>query len=165
MSDDAALTAWLRQLPDSELVALLQQRPDLASPPPSSLSALAGRALSRQSVRAATANLDRAGLLDAVELIQSDILEVAAPAEHGILLCNPPYGVRLEEQESLAAFYPQLASALKKNFAGWTCYFLTADLRMPKLMRLSPSKKTPLYNGAIECRLFEFKMVAGSNRR
>lgn len=35
---------------------------------------------------------------------------------------------------------------------------------MPKLMRLTPSKKTPLYNGAIECRLFEFKMVAGSNR-
>ena len=37
--------------------------------------------------------------------------------------------------------------------------------RLPKLMRLTPSKKTPLYNGAIECRLFEFKMVAGSNRR
>jgi len=137
----------------------------LAGEKPAAWADIFGADLSPQSVRAATANLDRAGLLDAVELIQSDILEVAAPANHGILLCNPPYGVRLEEQESLAAFYPQLASALKKNFAGWTCYFLTADLRMPKLMRLTPSKKTPLYNGALECRLFEIKMVAGSNRK
>ena len=59
---------------------------------------------------------------------------------------------------------PLLGTALKRKFAGWNCYLLTADLRMPKLMRLTPSKKTPLYNGAIECRVFEFKMVAGSNR-
>lgn len=136
----------------------------LAAEKPVAWAQMFGADVSAQAVRAATANLDRAGLLDAVELIQSDILEVAAPADHGILVCNPPYGVRLEEQESLAAFYPQLATALKKNFAGWTCYFFTADLRMPKLMRLTPSKKTPLYNGALECRLFEIRMVAGSNR-
>ena len=80
------------------------------------------------------------------------------------MVANPPYGERLSEQEELAAFYPPLGSALKRNFAGWNCYLLTADLRLPKLMRLTPSKKTPLYNGAIECRLFEFKMVSGSNR-
>jgi putative N6-adenine-specific DNA methylase len=137
----------------------------LAGEKPVAWAQLFGADISAQAVRAATANLDRAGLLDAVELIQSDMLEVAAPTDGGILVCNPPYGVRLEEQESLAAFYPQLATALKKNFAGWTCYFFTADLRMPKLMRLTPSKKTPLYNGALECRLFEIRMVAGSNRK
>ncbi|MFC5302227.1 THUMP domain-containing class I SAM-dependent RNA methyltransferase [Azospira restricta] len=136
----------------------------LAAEKPVAWAQLFGADVSAQAVRAATANLDRAGLLEAVELIQSDILEVAAPADGGILVCNPPYGVRLEEQESLAAFYPQLATALKKNFAGWTCHFFTADLRMPKLMRLTPSRKTPLYNGALECRLFEIRMVAGSNR-
>ncbi|MBW7902075.1 MAG: methyltransferase [Rhodocyclaceae bacterium] len=137
----------------------------LAAEKPVAWAQLFGADVSAQALRAATANLDRAGLLDAVELIQSDILEVAAPAERGILVCNPPYGVRLEEQESLAAFYPKLSTALKKNFAGWTCHFFTADLRMPKLMRLAPSRKTPLYNGALECRLFEIRMVAGSNRK
>lgn len=136
----------------------------LAAEKPVAWAQLYGADISAQAVRAATANLDRAGLLDAVEMIQSDILEVAAPADGGILVCNPPYGVRLEEQESLAALYPQLAAVLKKNFAGWTCHFFTADLRMPKLMRLTPSKKMPLYNGALECRLFEIRMVAGSNR-
>lgn len=125
---------------------------------------LYGSDISAQSVRAATANLDRAGLLEAVELVSADMLEIEAPKDSGVLVCNPPYGVRLEEQDSLATLYPQLGTALKRHFAGWNCYFFTADLRMPKLMRLTPSKKTPLYNGALECRLFEIKMVAGSNR-
>ena len=123
-----------------------------------------GSDISPVSVRAALANLDRAGLLPAVTLTSGDIREIAAPVSSGIMVANPPYGERLSEQEELAAFYPELGSALKRRFAGWTCYLLTADLRMPKLMRLTPSKKTPLFNGAIECRLFEFKMVAGSNR-
>ena len=128
-----------------------------------------GSDISPVAVRAALANLDRAGLLPAVKLSSGDLLEIDAPPRNedqvGIMIANPPYGERLSEQDELAAFYPQLGSALKRNFAGWNCYLLTADMRMPKLMRLTPSKKTPLYNGAIECRLFEFKMVAGSNRR
>ena len=123
-----------------------------------------GSDISPVSVRAALANLDRAGLLPAVTLSSGDLLEIAAPAPEGIMVSNPPYGERLSEQDELAAFYPPLGSALKRNFAGWNCYLLTADMRLPKLMRLTPSKKTPLYNGAIECRLFEFKMVSGSNR-
>ena len=124
-----------------------------------------GSDLSPIAVRAALANLDRAELLASVSLSRGDLLEIAAPAESGVLIANPPYGERLSEQDELAAFYPLLGSALKRNFAGWNVYLLSADLRLPKLMRLAPSKKTPLYNGMLECRLFEFKMVAGSNRR
>ena len=80
-------------------------------------------------------------------------------------MANPPYGIRIGEDDELAEIYPLWASTLKNIFAGWRTYFLTSDLRMPKLMRLSPSKKTPLYNGALDCRLFEIKMVAGSNRK
>lgn len=123
-----------------------------------------GSDISPVAVRATLANLDRAGLLAAVALSSGDLLEADAPATAGILVANPPYGERLSEQDELAAFYPLLGGALKRKFAGWTCCLLSADMRMPKLMRLTPSRRTPLYNGAIECRLFEFKMVAGSNR-
>lgn len=116
------------------------------------------------AVRAALANLDRAGLLSAVSLSSGDILDIDAPASSGVMIANPPYGERLSEQDELAAFYPLLGSALKRKFAGWCCYLLSADTRLPKLMRLTPSKRTPLFNGALECRLYEFKMVAGSNR-
>jgi putative N6-adenine-specific DNA methylase len=131
---------------------------------PAANAQIYGSDISPVAVRAALANLDRAGLLPAVTLSSGDVLEIDAPAPAGIMIANPPYGERLSELEELAAFYPPLGSALKRKFAGWNCYLLTADMRLPKLMRLTPSKKTPLYNGAIECRLFEFKMVAGSNR-
>ena len=78
---------------------------------------------------------------------------------------NPPYGERMGSEEELAGFYPRLGDALKKKFPGWRCYVFTADLRLPKLIRLEPSARTPLWNGALECRLYEFEMVAGSRRR
>ena len=118
-----------------------------------------------RAFRAALANLDRAGLLPAVELLQADIREVEAPAESGVLVCNPPYGVRLAEQDELAALYPEIGAALKRNFAGWDCHFLSADTRLPKLFGLKPHRKTPLFNGNLECRLYGFRMVSGSNRR
>jgi len=92
------------------------------------------------------------------------VLDLKPPAKEGILVTNPPYGVRLGEQEELAAFYPRLGDALKQNFPGWRAYIFTADLRLPKLIGLTASRRTPLFNGALECRLFEFKMVRGSLR-
>jgi putative N6-adenine-specific DNA methylase len=58
-----------------------------------------------------------------------------------------------------------LGDALKQRFAGWRACIFTADLRLPKLIRLTPSRRTPLFNGALECRLYEFKLVEGSMRR
>ncbi len=109
-------------------------------------------------------NLAEAGVERWVKLEQSDVLQRAAPAPQGVMVMNPPYGERMGSADELAAFYPKLGDALKKNFAGWRCYIFTADLRLPKLIRLQPSKRTPLWNGALECRLYEFKIIAGSNR-
>ena len=118
-----------------------------------------------RAVRIAKQNLDEAGLSEAVQLTQINITEVIPPADSGVLVANPPYGVRIGEDEELAVLYPKIGEALKRKFAGWNTYFLTNDLRLPKLMRLTPSKRTPLFNGPLECRLFEIKMVAGSNRK
>ena len=118
-----------------------------------------------EALKLARTNLEAAGLADSVSLKQVNILEIAAPAESGVLVTNPPYGVRLGELDELAAFYPKLGNELKKKFAGWRAYLFTADMRVPKLIGLSPSKRTPLFNGPLECRLYEFKMVSGAMRR
>ena len=110
-------------------------------------------------------NLAGAGVERWVKLERADILQRAAPAASGVMIANPPYGERIGSKEELAAFYPELGHALKKNYAGWRCHFFTADLRLAKLIRLQPARRVPLYNGALECRLFEFVIVAGSNRR
>ena len=118
-----------------------------------------------RAVRIAKQNLEAAGLLEAVQLSHVEFTALVPPADHGVLVANPPYGVRIGEDEALALLYPKMGEALKRKFAGWNTYFLTNDLRLPKLMRLTPSKRTPLFNGPLECRLFEIKMVAGSNRK
>jgi putative N6-adenine-specific DNA methylase len=117
-----------------------------------------------RSLRDADSNLKAAGLREAVTLSKADILDIAPPAESGVLVMNPPYGVRLGEEEELAALYPKLGDVLKRNFANWRAYIISADANLPKLIRLSASKKTPLFNGALECRLYEYKLVEGSNR-
>ncbi len=117
------------------------------------------------AVRATRRNLQEAGFANAVTVDRADILETQPLTDNGIMVTNPPYGERIGEQDELACFYPQLGSALKKHWAGWNCFFFTADLRLPKLVGLKPSRKTPLFNGPLECRLFEIRMVAGSNRK
>ena len=118
-----------------------------------------------RALAAARRNLAAAGVERWVTLEQVNVLASRAPAEAGVMIANPPYGERIGDRDDLAAFYPKLGDALKRNFAGWRCHFFTADLRMPKLIRLQPSRKLPLYNGALECRLYEFRIVAGSNRK
>ena len=110
-------------------------------------------------------NLAAAGVERWVKLERADVLGRAAPAASGVMIANPPYGERIGNAEALARFYPRLGDALKRNFAGWRCHFFTADLRLAKLIRLQPARRVPLYNGALECRLYEFRIVSGSHRK
>ncbi len=110
------------------------------------------------------ANLAAAGLADAVRVEHADVLLRAAPAPAGIIVSNPPYGHRLADSSSLAAFYPRLGDAFKRNFAGWTAFLLSGDTRLAKLIGLKASRRTPLFNGALECRLYEYRVVSGSHR-
>lgn len=110
-------------------------------------------------------NLAAAGLAACVTLERADLLTREAPEPGGVMVSNPPYGVRIGEQQELAAFYPALGDALKQRWAGWRCYFLSADAQLPKLIGLKASRRTPLFNGALECRVYEYRMVAGGMRR
>jgi putative N6-adenine-specific DNA methylase len=127
-------------------------------------SPIFGSDLSGDALKAAHTNLVANGVDRVVSLKRADVLEITAPASHGIIVTNPPYGVRLGEQQQLAEFYPKLGDVLKRQFSGWRAYLLSADMRLPKLIRLAASKRTPLFNGALECRLFEYKMVEGEMR-
>jgi putative N6-adenine-specific DNA methylase len=138
--------------------AAARRRPALALP-------IYGRDKSGSTLKLAHENLGAAGLAEAVQLKQVDVLESSPPANTGIIVMNPPYGERLAGREELAAFYPRLGDTLKKRYAGWTAYILSADMQLPRLIGLAASRRTPLYNGALECRLFEYKLVTGSLRR
>ncbi|MGC4096966.1 MAG: THUMP domain-containing protein [Nitrospira sp.] len=116
-------------------------------------------------VKVAQRTFHGAGVATDIQLKPSHILDLTAPADKGILVINPPYGIRLSGSEELESFYPKLGDWLKQRFAGWRAYVLTGDARVPKLIGLTPSKRIPLFNGALECRLYEFVIVQGGARR
>jgi putative N6-adenine-specific DNA methylase len=136
-------------------------------------------------------NAERAGVGQAIQFKTADALQRPAPADAGVMLLNPPYGERIapkgrgaaanaaneaaeqparsgreqaEGAENIDAFFSQLATHWKRAYAGWTAWVLSPDAKLPQRMRLKESRRVPLWNGPIECRLLKFELVAGSNR-
>jgi putative N6-adenine-specific DNA methylase len=133
-----------------------------------------GSDISGDMVAMTRSNLRKAGIQFEVPLKQIEAQEVKPPTETpGILLTNPPYGERIgvrgdstiEDDDMAKAFFSAFGTTLKQRFPGWKVFLFTADLGVPKLLRLKEARKTPFFNGALECRLFRFDMVAGFNRR
>ena len=136
-------------------------------------------------------NAQRAGVETAITFNGGDALERPAPALPadlpGTLMINPPYGERIDvagkaasragadraaedrdNREAPSDFFARLAGHWKRAYtqhpAGWTAYVLSPDMKLPSAMRLKESRRVPMWNGPIECRLFRFDLVAGSAR-
>jgi len=139
-------------------------RDRIRTTPPAAPSIFASD-IAERSVGNTRSNVRHARVDGFVRVERADVLQRDAPAPEGVLLFNPPYGVRLAESEPLASFYPRLGDALKRRYAGWVAFVFTGDLRLARLIGLKPERRTPLWNGAIECRLFAFRLVAGTMRR
>jgi len=139
----------------------------------------------------ATRNAERAGVLHAIEFKTGDALQRPAPVESGLLMFNPPYGERIDpkgtgqggrrqqaNEEPVAPrsgreqfdaaeaddFFQRLSAHWKRQYTGWTAWILSPDMKLPTAMRLKESRRVVLFNGPIECRLFKFDLVAGSNK-
>ena len=133
----------------------------------------------------ATRNAERAGVAGALVLKTADALQRLPPAAAGTIVMNPPYGERIGAKGSGSGsgsgpgaaaasreafegggtpeqFFGALATHWKHHYAGWTAWVLSPEMKLPGLMRLKESRRVPLYNGAIECRLFRFDLVAGA---
>jgi len=157
--------------------ALRDEAAQMRRPPPVPVF---GSDVAFRMVDFASRNAERAGVADAVQLRGGDALQRMPPSDTpGLMLVNPPYGERIEaagvagrgrggreqaQQEQDGDFFAQLAAHWKRHYAGWTAWVLTPDLKLPARMRLKESRRVPMWNGPIECRLFRFDMVAGSAR-
>jgi len=75
----------------------------------------------------------------------------------GTILCNPPYGVRLLGEE-VETFYREMGEALKKRCRGWTAYLLSGNAAVTRFLGLKASRKLPVMNGPIDCRLLKYEL-------
>lgn len=171
-SDDASRAQWQR------LKSHAQSRVHASAVP------IFASDVSFRMVDFARRNAQRAGVEQAIQFNGGDALERPAPVLpeglHGTLMINPPYGERIDVAgkargdrggDNKAApddFFPRLATHWKRAYtqapAGWTAFVLSPDMKLPSAMRLKESRRVPMWNGPIECRLFRFDLVAGSAR-
>jgi putative N6-adenine-specific DNA methylase len=151
----------------------------IALPPAGHTALIYGSDVSHRMVDFAQRNAERAGVASVIEFRGGDALQRMPPIDvaqtgGGVLMLNPPYGERIgiggiagqgvrevAHTDDGGEFFNQLASHWKKNYSGWTAWVLTPDLKLPGKMRLKESRRVPLWNGPIECRLFKFSMVQG----
>ena len=167
----------LKQEADSQVV----------KPEPGQAPLVFGSDVSHRMVDFAQRNAQRAGVADVIEFRGGDALQRLPPSDvPGVMLINPPYGERIAvagvagisgaeqggrsgareeaQTEDGGEFFSQLATHWKKSYSGWTAWVLTPDLKLPSKMRLKESRRVPMWNGPLECRLFKFDMVKGSAR-
>ena len=111
------------------------------------------------AIRAAIANANRAGLGEHLSFERRDVASLAPAAEpRGLVLVNPPYGARLEDERTLGPIYEALGRSLAANFEGWACGVFTGNPPLGRALGLRAHRSHTFLNGAIECRLLRFEI-------
>ena len=112
-------------------------------------------------VSLAMANARKAGLGDLIDCRDGDATKLSLPCDEGILICNPPYGQRMMEQQSAQRLYAALGRHLK--FAdGWKKYVITSEPEFEHYFGKRADKKRKLYNGMIKC---DYYMYLGPKQK
>jgi len=109
-------------------------------------------------LKQARINAQQCGLADKVKFTQTELSQVEAPADSGVIICNPPYGERLGDAKELGDFYKLLGDVFKQRFKGWTAFVLTGNKELAKRVGLKASRRIPVYNGAIACTLLKYEL-------
>lgn len=116
---------------------------------------------SAKAVAIAESNLAYAHLSHDIHLMKKNMEDLTPPEGRGILIFNPPYGDRLEEDD-IDQVYESIGNTLKHNFKGFQCWLITDDAVALKHVGLKPSEKIPVWNGPLECRFVRFDIFEGS---
>ena len=96
-----------------------------------------------------------------IHLMKKNMEDLTPPEEGGIVIINPPYGDRLEEDD-IDQEYENIGNTLKHNFQGYQCWLITDDAVALKHVGLKPTTKIPVWNGPLECRFVRFDIFGGS---
>lgn len=106
----------------------------------------------------AARNIVKAGLEGQVHFFHAALQEFQPVGDKGVVIINPPYGMRMGEEDDLRELYCQIGDVMKKRCQGWTGYVLTGNLELAKYIGLKASRRYVLFNGPIECRLLKYEL-------
>jgi len=103
-------------------------------------------------------NAEQCGVADQVKFTQIELQALEAPADKGVIICNPPYGERLGDARELGDFYKLLGDIFKQRFRGWTAFVLTGNKELAKRVGLRAARRIPVYNGSISCTFLKYEL-------
>jgi putative N6-adenine-specific DNA methylase len=119
---------------------------------------ISGYDLDSRALLVAGRNIANAGLAGQIHFFHSALKEFRPEGDTGVVIINPPYGIRLGVDDDLRELYCQIGDVMKKQCRGWTGYVLTGNLELAKYIGLKASRRHVLFNGAIECRLLKYDL-------
>ena len=120
------------------------------------LPTIIGCEINKKVFDQAKVNISLAGLENYIELINNDFLELKLSCTPGIIICNPPYGKKLGDENELICLYEQMGIFLKNNFSGWEFWLLSGNPKLTKYLKMKSSLKIPVSNGGIDCRWIKY---------
>ncbi len=120
------------------------------------LPTIIGCEINKKVFEQANVNISLAGLENYIELINSDFLALQLSCTPGIIICNPPYGKKLGDENELIYLYEQMGIFLKNNFSGWEFWLLSGNPKLTKYLKMKSSLKIPVSNGGIDCRWIKY---------
>jgi putative N6-adenine-specific DNA methylase len=106
----------------------------------------------------ARTNAQQAGISGKIKFARTELSELEAPTDRGVLICNPPYGERLGDASELGDLYKMLGDIFKQRFKGWNAFILTGNKELGKQVGLRTSKRIPVFNGSIPCTLLKYEL-------
>lgn len=120
--------------------------------------------IDRASVLATRANAERAGVSEWIATQTCDFAETRLLDVPGVIVMNPEYGLRLGDTAELEGTYEAMGDWFKQHCEGWTGYIFTGNLDLAKKIGLRTSRRVPLWNADVECRLLGYELYAGSKK-
>ena len=120
------------------------------------LPPIIGCEINKKVFEQANVNISLAGLENYIELINNDFLALQLSCTPGIIICNPPYGKKLGDENELIYLYEQMGIFLKNNFSGWEFWLLSGNPKLTKYLKMKSSLKIPVSNGGIDCRWIKY---------
>ncbi|WP_288234771.1 class I SAM-dependent RNA methyltransferase [uncultured Prochlorococcus sp.] len=120
------------------------------------LPTIIGCEINKKVFEQANLNISLAGLENYIELINNDFLELQLSCTPGIIICNPPYGKKLGDENELISLYEQMGIFLKNNFSAWEFWLLSGNPKLTKYLKMKSSLKIPVSNGGIDCRWIKY---------
>jgi putative N6-adenine-specific DNA methylase len=113
---------------------------------------------SGRNVEAARKNAEEAGVDDVIEFERANAVTLKPPIESGMIVVNPPYGVRMGDEFFLEELYRDWAYNLKQNYRGWDIWLLSGDAKWTRFLKMKANKRTPIDNGGVDCRWIHYKI-------